>query len=72
MREQEFADFHKIHASPIVALKEGGMLLVEDGTARNIGPNSIRIFRKRLPPVDVEPEEAIAPQVLKSAPTSGL
>ena len=66
MREQEIADFHKVHASPVVALKEGGMLLVEDGIARNIGPSAIRIFRRRLPPVDVEPEEVIASEVLSS------
>jgi dipeptidase E len=67
MREQEFADFHKVHTSPVVALKEGGMLLVEDGTARNVGENSIRIFRRLLPPVDVEPEEVIAPDILRDS-----
>jgi dipeptidase E len=67
MREQEIADFHYDHTSPVVALKVGGMLLVEDGSARNIGPNDIRIFRKRLPPVDVPPDESIAPEILQDA-----
>jgi len=65
MREQEIADFHKVHTSPVVALKEGGMLLVEDGAARNIGPSAIRVFRRSLPTVDVAPEEAIAAEMLE-------
>lgn len=65
MREQELVDFHKVHNSPVVALKEGGMLLVENGTSRNIGPNAIRVFRRRLPTVDVAPEEVIAEEILE-------
>jgi len=65
MRGQEIADFHNNHASPVVALREGGMLLVEDDLFRNLGESPIRIFRRRLPPVDVQPGEAIAPEILQ-------
>ena len=64
MRSQEIVDFHKVHTSPVVALREGGMLLVENGEARNVGLSPIHIFRRRMVPVDVEPEEVIDADVL--------
>lgn len=54
-REERLMQFHEENDTPVVALREGAMLRVEGGSVLLKGSTGARIFRKGLPPVEVQP-----------------
>jgi dipeptidase E len=54
-REVRIREFHEENTTPVVALREGTMLWVEDGSIKLLGLKPARIFRHREEPVEVEP-----------------
>lgn len=59
-REERIQQFHEEHATPVIGLREGTMLRVEDGTVTLLGMSSARVFRPGEEPVEVEAGSAIA------------
>lgn len=54
-RDQRIADYLDEGDRPVLGLREGGWLRVNDGAARLAGPTSGRLFRPRESPVDIGP-----------------
>ena len=54
-REERILQFLEENETPVVGLREGAMLRVEEGTAILKGSAAARIFRKGQQPVEVEP-----------------
>jgi dipeptidase E len=52
-REQRIAEFHDVHAVPVVGLREGAWLTVEGREATLGGTTGARLFRRGLPPVEI-------------------
>jgi dipeptidase E len=51
-REQRIAEFHEEHATPVIGLREGAWLLVEDADVTLYGEGGARVFRRGQPPVE--------------------
>ena len=49
-REQRLAEFHEENETPVVGLREGAWIRVEEGSARLGGRRGARIFRRGRPP----------------------
>jgi dipeptidase E len=58
-RDDRLREFHEMNTTPVVGLWEAGTLWVEGGSVRLAGTPA-RVFRKGLPPVDVEPGADLA------------
>ena len=54
-REERLLQFHEENNWPVVGLREGDMLRIENGTAVLKGTKGARIFRRGHPPVEVPP-----------------
>jgi len=54
-QEARIAQFLEENNEPVVGLREGSMLRVEDGAVRLKGPSKARIFRREAEPWEVEP-----------------
>lgn len=54
-REERIREFHEENPADVVGLREGTMLLVEDGSATLLGMRPARIFRRGQEPSEVEP-----------------
>ncbi len=54
-REERILQFLEENETPVVGLREGAMLRVEDGTTTLKGSTGARIFRRGQTPVEVEP-----------------
>jgi len=54
-REERLREFHEENATPVLGLREGTMLLVQDGTAKLVGLKPARVFRRDHEPVEIEP-----------------
>ncbi len=54
-RETRIREYLEENATPVVGLREGGWLRVEDGSARVGGPQPVRLFRRGCEPVEVAP-----------------
>jgi dipeptidase E len=54
-REERIREFHEENTTPVVGLREGTMLWVEDGSAKLLGLKPARIFRRGKEPVEVDP-----------------
>ena len=54
-REERILQFLEENETPVVGLREGAMLRVEEGTATLKGSAGARIFRQGRHPVEVEP-----------------
>jgi dipeptidase E len=54
-REERLLQFHEENDWPVVGLREGDMLRIENGTAALNGTKGARIFRRGHPPVEVPP-----------------
>jgi len=54
-REERILQFHEECDTPVVGLREGAMVRVENGVAILKGSSGARIFRKGLEPVEVKP-----------------
>ena len=58
-REERILQFLEENETPVVALREGAMLRVEQGTAILKGSTGARIFRQGQQPVEVEPNSKL-------------
>jgi dipeptidase E len=54
-REQRLLEFHEENTTPVVGLREGTMLWVEDDTHKLLGLKPARIFRRGKDPIEVGP-----------------
>jgi dipeptidase E len=54
-REQRIAEFHEENPQPVVGLREGAWLLVEDSTVVLNGTNGARVFRRGQAPEEIAP-----------------
>ena len=54
-REQRINQFHEENSTPVVGLREGAMLRVEEGATLLKGVSGARIFRRGHGPVEIEP-----------------
>lgn len=54
-REERIREFHEESDTPVVGLREGGMLRVENGVVRLIGSAAARIFRRGQQAIEIEP-----------------
>ena len=53
-REDRIREFHEENTTPVVGLREGSMLRVEDGVVTLVGSKPARIFRRGEAAVEVE------------------
>ena len=58
-REQRLIEYLEENTTPVVAIREGSMLRVEDGVTRTLGLRPTRIYEKGKPPREVEPGNTI-------------
>jgi dipeptidase E len=58
-REERIRDFHEDNDTPVVGLREGSLLHVDDAHVRLIGTAPSRIFVKGKDPYEVEPGNAL-------------
>jgi dipeptidase E len=54
-REQRITEFLEENETPVVGLREGSILRVENGTTTLLGEKTARIFRRGVEPVEVDP-----------------
>jgi dipeptidase E len=54
-REERIREFHEENETPVVGLREGAMLRVDDDVVMLIGFKSARVFRRGQTPVEVQP-----------------
>ena len=54
-REERIREFHEENTTPVVGLREGTMLWVEDGSSKLLGLKRARIFRRGKEPIEVDP-----------------
>jgi dipeptidase E len=54
-REERIREFHEENTTPVVGLREGTMLLVQDNSYKLLGNKPARIFRSGQEPVEVGP-----------------
>jgi dipeptidase E len=60
-REERLREFHEENTTPVVGLREGSMLRVEDDVVTLVGSASARVFRRGQEPVEVEPGSRLVP-----------
>lgn len=58
-REDRLREFHEENDTPVVGLREGTMLQVEDDAHTLVGLKSARIFRRGKAPIEVGPGKAL-------------
>ena len=58
-REERIRDFHEDNDTPVVGLREGAMLRVDDGDVQLLGTAAARIFIKGESPFELEPGNAV-------------
>ena len=66
-REVRLLQFHEENTLPVVGLREGTMLRVEDREVRLQGVKAARIFRRGRDPIEIQPE-AILNEYLEQGP----
>src|SRR2546430_1750197 len=54
-REERLREFHEENTTPVVGLREGTMLLVEDNSYKLLGLKPARVFRRGQEPIEVGP-----------------
>lgn len=54
-QEERIFQYHEVNDAPVVGLREGSMLVVDEGAIVLAGRVAARIFRKGSQPVEVEP-----------------
>jgi len=59
-QEERIAQFLEENDEPVVGLREGSMLRVEDGTVTLRGPNTARIFRRGKEPREAAPDTELS------------
>jgi dipeptidase E len=63
-REQRIHEFHEENSTPVVGLREGTMLRVEEGSFKLLGEKPARIFLRGQEPVEVGPGTRLDPYVI--------
>jgi dipeptidase E len=53
-REERIREFHEENATPVVGLREGSMLEVDNGVVTLLGMKTARLFRRGEEPVEIE------------------
>ena len=56
-REERIREFHNFNDLPVLGLREGSWLEVNDREIRLLGSLPLRLFKKELAPVEVQPGE---------------
>jgi len=59
-REERIEQFHEENATPVIGLREGTMLWVENGATTLLGMTTARLFRQGQESVEVQPGSVIA------------
>ena len=59
-REVRLNEFHEENTTPVLGLREGSMLWVEDGTITLLGMKPARIFRRGQQPVELPSGSRVA------------
>jgi dipeptidase E len=54
-REERIREFHEENETPVVGLREGSILRVEDRVTTLLGEKTARLFRRGQEPVELEP-----------------
>jgi dipeptidase E len=54
-REERIREYLEENAGPVVGLREGSMIQVEDGVTTLVGEKSARLFRRSEDPVEIQP-----------------
>lgn len=62
-RDDRIREFHEMNTTPVLGLREAGVLRFEQGRARLLGA-AARLFRRRRSPIDMEPGHALSPPML--------
>jgi dipeptidase E len=57
-REERLMQFLEENDTPVVGLREGAMLRIEDGETKLLGSSGARIFRKNIEPLEIKPGTA--------------
>lgn len=52
-REERLLQFLEENETPVIGLREGAILRIENGTSELLGAKGARIFRRKLTPVEV-------------------
>lgn len=60
-REDRLREFHEENSTPVVGLREGSMLRVEDDVVTLVGSARARVFRRGQEPFEVEPGSRLEP-----------
>lgn len=58
-REQRIMEFHEENDTPVIGLREGSMLWVEQGSTKLLGLKTARLFRRGEAPVEIDAGSAI-------------
>jgi dipeptidase E len=59
-REERLRQYHEMNARPVVGLREGAWLVVEDGTVRLEGSTGARVFSRGKAPFEALPPTRLA------------
>ena len=62
-REDRLREFHEENATPVLGLREGGMIVVEGDEARLVGLKPARIFRRGEEPFEIPVGTVVGPHV---------
>jgi dipeptidase E len=54
-REERIMQFLEENETPVVGLREGAMLRIENGETMLLGTSGARIFRRGMEPVEISP-----------------
>jgi dipeptidase E len=65
-REQRIAEFHEHNHQPVVGLREGAWLLIEEASVTLQGVAGARLFRRGEAAVELESGSRLDPEILKS------
>lgn len=58
-RETRIREFHEENSTPVVGLREGAMLIVEEDRVQLAGETGARLFRRDRDPIECEPGTSI-------------
>lgn len=60
-REQRLLEFHEENPTPVVGLREGTMLSLEDGSITLLGSKTARVFRRGEEAFEIRPGSNVSP-----------
>ena len=58
-REERILQFHEENETPVIGLREGALLRIENGSCELKGIKGARLFRRGLDPVELEPGSVV-------------